>query len=418
MGRRESREGSYAGRHSNTEATRPSREASVPETEVVSCLRGSCDVSTELLEAKTRAILEEFFGLADMAEAFLCITELYHPQTIQSFFENMFNTVVERSSSDRTAAGRLTSHMLEREALSVTVLREGVSTILEVAEDLAIDIPKFWHYLAEILAPSLLSRNAPLALIRDTSKSLPEHLVHRYIGQVLGAMVRTDPVQAEEAWKQSGLAFSEIQVSQVEQFCTEYGLLVLMPPPESPMASLKPLLTAAAQSPDTPLGPVFDHITATFKDTKDKIFLRDLVAVVLEACLEGKENLVTLDQAKLTRMSGVLKPYLDAQKDREVQALYSLQALVHRLEHPNKLLHSIFDVLYEVELISEDAFIDWEESTEVGEQEGKGVALKSCTQFFQWLRTAEEDDPEAETSPADIPEDQQKEPVKFSIGEE
>ena len=37
----------------------------------------------------------------------------------------------------------------------------------------------------------------------------------------------------------------------------------------------------------------------------------------------------------------------------QVQALYALQALVHRLEHPNKLLHSIFDVLYEVELISE-----------------------------------------------------------------
>ena len=184
MGRRESREGSYAGRHSNTEATRPSREASVPETEVVSCLRGSCDTSTELLETKTRAILEEFFGLADLAEAFLCITELYHPQTIQSFFENMFNTVVERSSGDRTAAGRLASHMLEREALSVAVLREGVSTILEVAEDLAIDIPKFWYYLAEILAPSLLSRNAPLALIRDSSKSLPQHLVQRYIGQV------------------------------------------------------------------------------------------------------------------------------------------------------------------------------------------------------------------------------------------
>ena len=28
--------------------------------------------------------------------------------------------------------------------------------------------------------------------------------------------------------------------------------------------------------------------------------------------------------------------------------------------------------------------------------------------FLQWLKTAEEDDPEAETSPADIPEDQQK----------
>ena len=27
--------------------------------------------------------------------------------------------------------------------------------------------------------------------------------------------------------------------------------------------------------------------------------------------------------------------------------------------------------------------MEWEESTETGEQEGKGVALKSCTQFFQ-----------------------------------
>ena len=167
----------------------------MPETEVVSCLRGSSDASTDVLETKTRAILEEFFGLADLAEAFLCITELYHPQTIQSFFENMFNTVVERSSGDRTAAGRLTSHLLEREALSVAVLLEGVSTILEVAEDLAIDIPKFWSYLAEILAPSLLSRNAPLTLLRDSSKSLPQHLVHRYIGQVSICTNQQYPIQ-------------------------------------------------------------------------------------------------------------------------------------------------------------------------------------------------------------------------------
>ena len=99
-----------------------SREASVPKTEVVSCLRGAFDSSTELLKTKTRAILEEFFGLANMTEAFLCITELYHPQTIQSFFENMFDCVVERSSSDRIAAGGLTSHMLEREALSPSCL--------------------------------------------------------------------------------------------------------------------------------------------------------------------------------------------------------------------------------------------------------------------------------------------------------
>ena len=44
----------------------------------------------------------------------------------------------------------------------------------------------------------------------------------------------------------------------------------------------------------------------------------------------------------------------------------------------------------------QDAFLEWEESTEPGEQEGKGVALKSCTQFFQWLKTAELEDDEEE----------------------
>lgn len=98
---------------------------------------------------------------------------------------------------------------------------------------------------------------------------------------------------------------------------------------------------------------------------------------------------------------------------------HSLQALVHRLEHPNKLLHSIFDVLYEVELISEDAFIDWEESTEPGEQEGKGVALKSCTQFFQWLKTAEpEDDAEDQQKVEDATASAQPQKPVFSIGED
>jgi len=220
-------------------------------------------------------------------------------------------------------------------------------------------------------------------------------------------MVRADSARAEETWKNSGLTFADFQVSDINEFCSEYGLLALMPPPESPMASLKSLLKTAAHSPDSSFSPIFDHITATFKDTKDNMFLRDLVAAVLEACLDGQKNLVTLDPVKLTRMAAVMKPYLDSQ-DREVQALYSLQALVHRLEHPNKLLHSIFDVLYEVELISEDAFLAWEESTEPGEQEGKGVALKSCTQFFQWLKEAE---------PEDDPEESEK-AVVFKIGEE
>ena len=47
-------------------------------------------------------------------------------------------------------------------------------------------------------------------------------------------------------------------------------------------------------------------------------------------------------------------------------------------------------------LISQDAFLEWETNEDPEEQEGKGVALKSCTQFFEWLKTAETEDDDEE----------------------
>ena len=51
-----------------------------------------------------------------------------------------------------------------------------------------------------------------------------------------------------------------------------------------------------------------------------------------------------------------MKKYVDAATEqekvpKELQALFSLQSLVTRLEHPNKLLHSIFDVLWALNLM-------------------------------------------------------------------
>lgn len=50
-----------------------------------------------------------------------------------------------------------------------------------------------------------------------------------------------------------------------------------------------------------------------------------------------------------------------------------------------------FDCLYDEDVISEDAFYKWETSKDPAEELGKGVALKSVTAFFTWLREAEEE---------------------------
>jgi len=46
----------------------------------------------------------------------------------------------------------------------------------------------------------------------------------------------------------------------------------------------------------------------------------------------------------------------------------------------------LLDAIYNNDLISEDACFAWEKSEDPAENEGKGVAIKSTTKFFTWLR--------------------------------
>lgn len=58
---------------------------------------------------------------------------------------------------------------------------------------------------------------------------------------------------------------------------------------------------------------------------------------------------------------------------------------------PLDLLRMFFDTLYDEDMIKEEAFYKWESSKDPAEQQGKGVALKSVTAFFTWLREAEDE---------------------------
>lgn len=55
-----------------------------------------------------------------------------------------------------------------------------------------------------------------------------------------------------------------------------------------------------------------------------------------------------------------------------------------------------FDALYDEDVVKEEAFYSWESSKDPAEQRGKGVALKSVTAFFKWLREAEEEEEESD----------------------
>ena len=58
------------------------------------------------------------------------------------------------------------------------------------------------------------------------------------------------------------------------------------------------------------------------------------------------------------------------------------------------VLHQIFECLYDVDVVSEEALLAWETCNDPAELEGKGVAIKSTTQFFVWLKQPSDDEEE------------------------
>lgn len=135
-----------------------------------------------------------------------------------------------------------------------------------------------------------------------------------------------------------------------------------------------------------------DNVPEEDRTTKSKDFIRTLTVVLTEASIDEVKGVITLNESVFTERCSVLKKFVDANIEREKQVLYALQQLMVQLEHPSKLLVTIFQCLYNSDVISEEGFDAWSKCTDPAEQDGKGVACQSTTHFFTWMR--ENDDPD------------------------
>eukprot|EP00063_Salmo_salar_P042653 XP_014017488.1 PREDICTED: eukaryotic translation initiation factor 4 gamma 1-like [Salmo salar] len=137
---------------------------------------------------------------------------------------------------------------------------------------------------------------------------------------------------------------------------------------------------------------IYDWVEANLDETQmsSNMFVRAVMTSICQSAIIC-ENPYKLDAKVITRSAKLLHKYLkDEQK--ELQALYALQALMVEMEQPANLLRMFFDTLYDEDVIKEEAFYKWESSKDPAEMQGKGVALKSVTAFFTWLREAEDEE--------------------------
>uniref|UniRef100_A0A669BK40 Eukaryotic translation initiation factor 4 gamma, 1a n=1 Tax=Oreochromis niloticus TaxID=8128 RepID=A0A669BK40_ORENI len=369
-------------------------------------------LTEEEVEKKSHAIIEEYLHINDVKEALQCVVELNSTSLLYVFVRNGLESTLERSTIAREHMGLLLHQLLKAGTLPTQQYYKGLLEILEVAEDMAIDIPHIWLYLAELITPMLHEGGLPMGqLFREISKPLvPLGKAGVLLVQILKLLCKEKmkakeifacgDLQLETSYSMSSGFFIFIYLSFYTLYFVfqkvEFTMGEEMEPKE---ASKKKVLSGEEISKqlDRLLQDkannqrIRDWIEANLDEqqTASNQFVRALMTSVCQSAIIC-DNPYKVDAQQIGQRASLLQRYLyDEQK--ELQALYALQALMVHMEQPANLLRMFFDALYDEDVIKEEAFYEWESSKDPAEQTGKGVALKSVTGFFTWLREAEEE---------------------------
>ncbi|XP_072036491.1 LOW QUALITY PROTEIN: eukaryotic translation initiation factor 4 gamma 1-like [Amphiura filiformis] len=377
---------------------RGSREQATPSPTMGKVGKAAApEMSDEEFESKGRATLDEYLNIRDMKEACECISELGSPERMHLFVRLSIEHVLEMDSKSRLATGSLFHKLIKENLLSVQQYLQGLNEVLEFADDMAIDIPLIWEYLGELMGSMIQDKRQSIDYL---GKALEPVKPSGKAGVLLANILRTAEknIGAEDLndlWQSTGLTWDQFVPSDenvldfVKSKKLEYTLRKSKADPIALMMKELGFMLAQGKCDN-------DHIFDWIKKntdpelTKQKDFIRALVTVVCQSTIEGES--IRCDPELLKFRAKCLLRYIDGDVDRELQALFAVQALNHKLVNPPGFLRIIFDVLYRGRDI-EETFYAWQNSKDPAEQNGKGVALKSVTSFFAWLGEAEEETP-------------------------
>ncbi|MGH0156660.1 UNVERIFIED_CONTAM: hypothetical protein FKN15_038827 [Acipenser sinensis] len=110
-------------------------------------------ITEEEMERKSKSIIDEFLHINDYKEAVQCVEELCMPSMLHVFVRVGVESTLERSQITRDHMGQLLFQLVQSGCLSTQEFFKGFAETLEFADDMAIDVPHIWLYLAELVIP-------------------------------------------------------------------------------------------------------------------------------------------------------------------------------------------------------------------------------------------------------------------------
>uniref|UniRef100_A0A673JJS5 Eukaryotic translation initiation factor 4 gamma 1-like n=1 Tax=Sinocyclocheilus rhinocerous TaxID=307959 RepID=A0A673JJS5_9TELE len=183
-------------------------------------------LSEEELDKKSKSIIEEYLHINDMKEALQCVQELNSTSLLFVFVRNGVESTLERSTIAREHVGLLFQKLVSAGILPPEQYYKGLQEILEIADDMSIDIPHIWLYLAEIITPMLQEGGIPMGqLFREVSKPLlPMGKAAILHVEILNLLCKgLSHKKAGVMWLEAGLSWKDFlpEDEDVNKFVTE-----------------------------------------------------------------------------------------------------------------------------------------------------------------------------------------------------
>uniref|UniRef100_A0A8C2IXB4 Eukaryotic translation initiation factor 4 gamma, 3a n=1 Tax=Cyprinus carpio TaxID=7962 RepID=A0A8C2IXB4_CYPCA len=345
-------------------------------------------LTEEEVERKSKSIIDEFLHINDYKEAVQCVIEMDQPSLLFVFVRMGLECTLERSQKAREHMGLLFYQLIQKGILPHSQLYEGFSEMLEQADDMAIDVPFIWLYLAELLSPLLREGGINMReLFSELSKPLlPVGRAAILFSEILHLLCKQmSHRKVGDLWRESGLNWADflpegehlpafISQQKLEFTVSEVSPVSLATAkpslnPEELFKQLEHLLLEDMASDEQ----IFDWVEANLDESQmsSSPFLRALMTAVCKAAVKDESTSCRVDTAIIQRRLPILHKYLNSDTERQLQALYALQSLIVALDQPPNLLRMFFDCLYDEDVISEDAFYQWETRQRIGEKKRK-----------------------------------------------
>ncbi|CAF4270107.1 unnamed protein product [Rotaria sp. Silwood2] len=323
----------------------------------------------------------------------------------------LFTNVLEAKPRARKAVGHLLDAALNDDILSTEAFLSGFKMIVEAAPDYAVDIPLIWQYIGEIVGAFIGAPTSNMALLKPILECVPDDKSKQLFQFIIRyATEFSSQSRIQNFWQSSGCSLNDLIKPDLidSSFSNEYDWLLDTPEVESPAPQSKeshspradPQLVKLFKSVNDQSTTVTDPEIITYirehMDSNEKFYIRNIVLSYLEACLINRDPQKKIQEDIAKKRMTILNAIIEHKPEAEIQAVYAIQNFVNKLEHPPKMARLLFDIFYDEECVSEDAFFEWLKHPDQSETEGHAVVEMSTKDFFTWLQQAETEVEEGE----------------------